>query len=276
MPDIIFHRARQFLVEQQPCVVIQVSQTAGSVPREAGCRMLVTETDCVGTIGGGHLEYKAIAHARQFLSVAPNDTVDTLHFSLGPSLGQCCGGAVDLKFTQLNEPALAQWQTTPARFHLQLYGAGHVGQAIIQALLPIHCTVQWIDERDEFQLHSRDTTSFFETRATIERLAVDSVASEVDKAPTNSFYLVMTHSHDVDLQIVAAILKRGDFRYCGLIGSDTKRARFEKQLLRREVTQEQIDKMICPIGIAGVTDKSPEIIAAATVAQLLQYSPCPS
>jgi xanthine dehydrogenase accessory factor len=273
MPDI-FRAAHEFLASSKPCIVIAVSHTAGSVPRETGCKMLVTQTECVGTIGGGHLEYKAIAHARQCLLRAPSEPEPArhLHFSLGPSLGQCCGGAVDLSFFQLSSELIAHWHPPPVRFYLQLFGAGHVGQAVIQALKPIHCHVQWIDERDEFQLHMNQNHSLDHAKAKIERLAVDSVASEVANAPAHSFYLVMTHSHDVDLQIIEAILARQDFGYCGLIGSATKRARFEKQLLRKAIPQQQLDNIVCPIGINGITDKSPEIIAAATVAQLLQYA----
>ena len=251
-----------------PAVLVEVSAARGSVPRERGTRMLVAADATAGTIGGGHLELQAIARARAML--ASGDTgVQAAHFPLGPALGQCCGGAVTLSFCIFDAAALAAWPQASPLFHLQLYGAGHVGRAIAQALAPLNVSVDWIDERDdEFPSH------FFahggDWPAHIRKVCVDSVEAEVSEAPAGAFFLVLSHRHDLDLRITQAILQRGDFAFFGLIGSKTKRQSFVHRLQERGVAARRISRMTCPIGIEGITGKEPEIIAAAVVAQLLQ------
>jgi xanthine dehydrogenase accessory factor len=216
----------------------------------------------LGTIGGGHLELTAIAQARQWLA-AGDTTPHDAEFALGPSLGQCCGGALTLRTQRLGDAALAAWRDNAPRFFLQLYGAGHVGRAIVALLSGIDCRVQWIDERDsEFPAQALP--------AHIERLCVEPVEAEVAQAPSGAHYLVLTHSHDLDLRITEAILRRGDFAYLGLIGSRTKRARFVHRFEERGVPAEAIGRMTCPIGVPGIAGKEPEVIAVAVVAQLLQ------
>lgn len=253
--------ALQWLAAAQPAVVVEVVAHKGSVPREAGTRMLVAAQQVVGTIGGGHLELKAIADARALL--ARGGGVQQQHIALGPGLGQCCGGTLDLRFTPLVDAAPDRWALATPRFTLQLYGAGHVGRAIVRLLAGIACRVQWIDEREsEFPREPLPPH--------IERLCVEPVQAEVAAAPPGAFYLVLTHSHALDLAISLAILQRGDFAYFGLIGSKTKRARFEHRLRERGCAPHLIDRMVCPIGVAGVVGKEPEVIALAVVAQLLQ------
>lgn len=228
--------------------------------------MLVSPTQTVGTIGGGHLELKAIEHARALLNGAPGEA--SLHFPLGPALGQCCGGAVTLGFAVLDAAALAAWPAPDPLFHLQLYGAGHVGRAIARLLAPLDIEVQWIDEREEeFPRTLFDDSPW---PGHIERVCVDAVEAEVALAPPRAYYLVLTHRHDLDLRLTEAILTRGDFAWFGLIGSKTKRARFAHHLERRGFDAELIARMTCPIGLPGIDGKEPEIIATATVAQLLQ------
>ena len=251
-----------------PAVLVEVSAARGSVPRERGTRMLVAGETTAGTIGGGHLELQAIARARAMLADADGG-VQSAHFPLGPALGQCCGGAVTLSFRHFDAAALAAWPATAPLFHLQLYGAGHVGRAIAVALAPLNVSVDWIDERDdEFPSH------FFahggDWPAHIRKVCVDSVEAEVGEAPANAFFLVLTHRHDLDLRITQAILQRGDFAFFGLIGSKTKRQSFVHRLQERGFAPQHIARMTCPIGIEGITGKEPEVIAVAVVAQLLQ------
>ena len=182
--------------------------------------------------------------------------------ALGPSLGQCCGGALTVQFRPLTAQALAEWPAVTPRFHLQLYGAGHVGRAIVTLLAQIPCQVQWIDERDsEFPPG--------ELPAHIERVCVEPVDAEVALAPPGACYLVLTHSHDLDLALSQAILARGDARWFGLIGSATKRARFRRRLAERGLSEDRIDGMTCPIGLPGISGKEPGVIAVSAVAQLL-------
>ncbi|MBL8323864.1 MAG: xanthine dehydrogenase accessory protein XdhC [Rubrivivax sp.] len=271
-------------------IVVTVGATRGSVPREAGTRMLVSADEVLGTIGGGHLELQAIAEARRMLSESPSAEAAggtdvqtqrgpaaealrvapgtrTRHVALGPSLGQCCGGALDLHFAPLaalDPTELTLWPEVRPRFFLQLYGAGHVGRAIVRLLDELPCRVQWIDEREaEFPAASTE-------RAHIERVCVEPVEAEVAAAPPNAYYLVLTHSHDLDLALAHAILRRGDFGFFGLIGSRTKRARFEHRLAERGVAPELIGRMTCPIGLPGIEGKEPEVLAVAAVAQLLR------
>ena len=245
----------------RPAVVVEVVATRGSAPREAGTRMLVAADAVLGTIGGGHLEQQAIADARGLLRNAGREF--SRRVALGPSLGQCCGGAVDLQHRLLADCLPADWPAPAARFYLQLYGAGHVGRAIVRLLAHVPCHVQWIDEREvEFPPEASPPH--------IQRLCVEPVEAEVAQAPAGASFLVMTHSHALDLAITQAVLARGDFGFFGLIGSQTKRARFEARLRERGFGASQLERMVCPIGLASIVGKEPEIIAIGVVAQLLQ------
>ena len=249
-------------------MLITVTRAQGSVPREEGTRMLVTASHAIGTIGGGHLELKAIAFARAMLA-SGDAGIHQQHYPLGPALGQCCGGAVTLGFERLQAQHLLGWPATAVRFHLQLFGAGHVGRAIARLLATLHVSVDWIDEReDEFPATLIDNG----WPDHIRKVAVDAVEGEVRRAPARSFYLVLTHQHDLDLCITEAILRRGDFGFVGLIGSRTKRQRFEHRFQQRGIAPEVIARMVCPIGLPGIAGKEPEVIAVSVVAQLLALS----
>lgn len=195
-------------------VVIEVSHAQGSVPRDNGTWMIVFESESnnpvanlEGTIGGGHLEHVAIAKAHELIQQVRRNFEAKSHnaiaslpsvserYALGPSLGQCCGGVLHLQYQVVSTDALAsirkKLSRASARFHLQLYGAGHVGQAIVRALMPITCTVDWIDEREAFfQSPSSDNQIInFHQQARINKLWVDSPAAEVKRAPANSAFL---------------------------------------------------------------------------------------
>ena len=257
--------AAELLAAGEPAVLIAVTDAKGSVPREAGTRMLVTASTAAGTIGGGHLELRAIAFARDMLSRA--DTAPrSQHYPLGPALGQCCGGAVTLGFERLNAQHLLCWPVTPPRFALQLYGAGHVGRAIARLLATLDVSVDWIDERDEEFPAALINGGW---PAHIRKVALDGVEGEVRSAPAGAFYLVLTHRHDLDLRITEAVLRRGDFGFLGLIGSRTKRQRFVHRFEQLGIAAEMIERMTCPIGLPGIDGKEPEVIAVSVLAQLL-------
>jgi len=252
--------AAAWLAAGRTAVVVQVAQARGSVPREAGTRMLVAADAVAGTIGGGHLEQQAIALARGRLGQA-----GTLEqpIALGPSLGQCCGGALTLGYQPLDAAALDAWPDEAPRFRLQLFGAGHVGRALVQVLAGVPCTITWIDEREAEFPTTADPPG-------VRRVCVDAPEAEVDAAEPGDAYLVMTHSHDLDLRITEAILRRGDFGFLGLIGSATKRARFLHRFEQRGVPSEALTRMTCPIGLPGIVGKEPAVVAVAVAAQLLQ------
>lgn len=251
----------------RPAIVVEVLSSKGSVPREAGTRMLVAADEVAGTVGGGHLELQAIADARALLAQGATAPPQRRHIALGPSLGQCCGGVLDLGFTPLAAIDLsdsAAWPPEPPLFTLQLYGAGHVGRAIVNLLATLPCRVTWIDERED------QFPQAVVLPPHIEQLCVEPVTAEVAAAPPGCCYLVLTHSHDLDMALAAAILQRDDIAWFGLIGSQTKRARFEHRLRERGVAEARLQQMVCPIGLPGIRGKQPEVIAVAVVAQLLQ------
>ncbi len=259
--DSLQKQAEAWAAASRPAVVVEVTATRGSVPREAGTRMVVASDAVLGTIGGGQLELQAIADARALLLRGAGEF--DRHVALGPSLGQCCGGAVDLHHSLLADTPPAFWQPPEARFELQLYGAGHVGRAIVRLLAGVPCQVQWVDEREsEFPPEALP--------AHIQRVCVEPVEAEVRNAQPGSCFIVLTHSHVLDLAISQAVLARGDFAFFGLIGSRTKRARFEARLRDRGFSEEQLARMVCPIGLPGIDGKEPELIAISVMAQLLQ------
>ena len=234
-----------------PCVEILVVETRGSAPREAGTRMWVGAAEVRGTIGGGNLEYTALKIAREML--LSGETRRERKFALGDSLGQCCGGAVTLSFTLKNTIE----EKIEESFHVVLFGAGHVGKEVARILGRLPCRLTWIDPRPEVFPSEINLN----TRVIIE----EEPAWMVDEAPAGAFYLVMTHSHALDLEIVERILRRNDTRFVGLIGSETKAAKFRNRLRNRDVNCE---KLVCPIGLVKA-GKHPAAVAVSAVAQLL-------
>jgi xanthine dehydrogenase accessory factor len=150
----------------------------------------------------------------------------------------------------------------PTPMHIVLFGAGHVGHALITLLGSLPCVVQWVDERDELFPD--------EVPANVQVEATDTPDSIVDTAPAGAYFLVMTHNHALDFSLAARIMRRRDFTYFGMIGSKTKRVKFERRLLERGVDPERLEEMTCPIGVGGIVDKAPQSIAVAVCAELLQ------
>jgi xanthine dehydrogenase accessory factor len=146
--------------------------------------------------------------------------------------------------------------------HLMLFGAGHVGAAIVRALAPLPCRVTWVDERDDMFPHE------VPPNVTVE--ATDTPEALVQQAPSGTSFLVMTHSHALDQRLAEAILSRPGADWFGLIGSHTKRKQFEHRLRARGLDAARIEAMVCPIGLPGITGKAPAVIAASVAAQLLE------
>lgn len=237
------------------CVEIDVVETRGSAPRAAGTRMWVSAAEVRGTIGGGNLEYTALKIAREML--LSGETSRERRFALGDSLGQCCGGSVLLRFTRMDAPAQAE----EIRFHVVLFGAGHVGKEVARILERLPCRLTWIDPRpDVFPI-----TVNSDVKVVIE----EEPAWMVDEAPAGAFYLVMTHSHALDLELVERVLRRGDFGFLGLIGSQTKAAKFRARLKARGI---DASLLVCPIGLVKA-GKHPAEVAVSAVAQLLALAP---
>ena len=251
---------------REPAVLVTVAATRGSVPREAGAWMAVFARGLVGTIGGGHLEWEAERSARAALS-RPDSQAWEETVALGPSLGQCCGGTLRLRFERVcaaDAPVLAERLREPLR-PLALFGGGHVGRALVQALSPLPYAVRWIDSRDEV---------FPDQLApTVQTEHSDPVQAAVRELAAGSHVLIMSFSHAEDLDIVAACLARvrqqDDLGLVGLIGSRTKWATFSRRLGERGFSEAERQRVTSPIGLPGLTGKAPAVIAASVVAQLL-------
>lgn len=274
-----------------PAVLIQVMQTDGSAPREAGAWMVVASDAFFNTIGGGHLEFEAIAIARDMISKGDVGPIEKT-FTLGAALGQCCGGVMHLRFERLPDSvanpesisasdssrvvtgnreeflrAALRGSATPLQT-VALVGGGHVGHAIVQSLLPLPFSIQWADSREEI------FPSLRHARLHMEQF--DEITECIAAFPRDSLLLVMSFTHAQDLDVVrTALLRRrrepGCFPFIGLIGSKTKWARFRHRLSERGLSESELAAVTCPIGIAGITGKQPAVIAASVAAQLLQF-----
>lgn len=264
--DLIDHL--QHKLAGSPAVLVTVTRTQGSVPREGGAWMAVFTHTVVGTIGGGHLEWQAIAHARALLTDA-TAPAQTQRHALGPALGQCCGGTVELRLERITSELLsdANWlgRLQPKLTHLALFGGGHVGHAIAQVMLKLPYAITWIDSRDSVFPDGLPTRVRCEHSQPVERA--------VPELPAGSQVLIMSFSHAEDLDIVHQCLLRQraqrDLPFIGLIGSRTKWAVFQRRLQARGYSEAELAHITCPIGLVGIEGKEPEVIAVAVAAQLL-------
>ncbi|MES2186469.1 MAG: xanthine dehydrogenase accessory protein XdhC [Pseudomonadota bacterium] len=253
-----------------PAVLVRIERTEGSVPREAGTWMAVFADTVLGTIGGGRLEFDAITAARARLAAggSPPAEAAVQRYALGPSLGQCCGGVVFLRFLPAGAADLAalRQQLAPPRPPVALFGGGHVGTALARVLAPLPFALTWIDSRDEIFPPGIPGDPVCEHS--------DPVQAAVPTLAAGSRVLIMSFSHAEDLDVVAACLQRrrtrGDLPFVGLIGSHTKWATFRHRLEARGFTADELTGITCPIGLPGIAGKEPEVIAVAVAAQLLQ------
>ena len=261
----------------QPAVMVQVDSTQGSAPREAGTWMAVFADALVGTIGGGHLEFEAIAKARRLLQTAdaghgPGDGEGLMRFALGPALGQCCGGVVHLRLERVSAlqvsalRARLQHELQRTLWPIALFGGGHVGHALMRVLSNLPFALTWVDSRDGVFPASVPGNVACEHS--------DPVQSAVPGLAPQSRVLIMSFSHAEDLDVVVACLQRqrehADLPYIGLIGSQTKWATFKRRLEARGFTPAELAHVTSPIGLPGIAGKEPEVIAIAVAAQLLQ------
>lgn len=310
----------------EPAVLVTVAGVRGSAPREIGAKMIVTATETIGTIGGGQLEFQSTRVAAGMLE---DDRHSLRSFPLGSSMGQCCGGVVEILFEPLSagmpawlrdlqalhgqrEPAIVVTRishTAPAKFvvtgdgvfgddegdtdmvaaarevlkeerpgalrrvqeffepvvmpdlNIAVFGAGHVGSAVVATLSGLDCNIRWVDSRRNV---------FRNVPGNVRPIEAPEPSLEVAAMPPGSYYLIMTHSHAIDFDVCDRILRRGDARYCGLIGSRSKRRRFEKRYRQQGMVQGMIDTLVCPIGVDGISGKKPAEIAVSVAAEVLK------
>lgn len=290
------------------CAMVTIIEVKGSAPREAGARLFVVEDGGYrGTIGGGALEWRAIAEAQGALSRQSWD-MKVSSAVLGPDLGQCCGGQVRM-LTEIFTPSDLAWigdfarRESTALFATELslsdakakrriadrdghavavhianrnilyeafgedrrtillFGAGHVGRALVLALAPLPFAVSWIDSRPQAFPSALP--------AAVAPLLAENPAASLDLSAKGSFVVVMTHSHAMDFDIVLRAFQLDKFGYIGLIGSETKRARFLSRLRTAGINDSKSKSLVCPIGISGIKSKHPAVIAASTAAELI-------
>jgi xanthine dehydrogenase accessory factor len=306
-------------------VLVTVAGIRGSAPREVGAKMIVTDELTIGTIGGGQLEFQCTRIACDMLG---NDEVPELRkFPLGSSMGQCCGGVVDILFepfsnglpawlrdlralhgqreaaalvTDLSGEAgkyvvtanntfgsneapgdivvvaregleanrrahrIEDWffeDIVGTDFNIAVFGAGHVGSAVVRSLSTLDSNIRWIDSRRKV---------FRDTPSNVRAIESADPALEVAAMPAKSCFLIMTHSHAIDFEICDRVLRRGDAVYCGLIGSASKRRRFEKRFRSQGMDEELLRHLVCPIGVDGIAGKKPAEIAVAASAEVLR------
>jgi xanthine dehydrogenase accessory factor len=298
--------------------------------------MLVSDAGVWGTIGGGRLEFQAIARAREMLQ-HPQAPAHFEKILLGTQIQQCCGGHVTLwweRYTPADHERVSQLasllrdhghvllqssktqrmssllaaskvtttEATPQRRatmakpreaadrpshsaaktyiasdetgnahlfesvvwtaeELWLFGAGHVGKAIVKTLENLPFRIFWVDNRPEY-LPSVDSSQ-------VSTVRTETPEETVEHASPGSWFLIMTHDHAIDFRVVHAVLTRADARYLGLIGSTPKAKHFRNQLRAQGVPEDRIQRLTCPIGLPGLTSKNPQVIAVSAVAQLL-------
>ncbi|KLN64924.1 xanthine dehydrogenase accessory protein XdhC [Vibrio sp. VPAP30] len=250
--DNWIHELAQLEKNSEPCVMVTVLEDRGSVPRDAGTKMLITRDRLIATIGGGHLEHVATKMAREML-IAGERSLKVERFNLGARLGQCCGGMATLSFEPIGT----------AQKHLVVFGAGHVAKALLHIVSTLPFRVTWIDERDDVFPE--------ELPRNVTKLVTDDPVAEVRDLPPNSYYLVMTHNHQLDFDLARAIIDRDDSVYFGMIGSLTKRKKFDMRLAQRGYSDAQINTMICPIGVSMVNGKHPAEIAVSVAGELIAH-----
>ena len=306
-----FRRLIDAIEAEGLAALVTLARVEGSSPREAGVRMVVRPSGgFYGTIGGGTLEFAALEAASEALRRG-RGPARRRSLALGPELGQCCGGRVEWRvetfderdlddlsalaiaeggasvllsarlgadgrvqrtlsssaserrLSRLADESWAEPLGTLARA-VYLFGAGHVGRALALALAPLPFAVRWIDPRREaFPTHAP---------ANVTLIHAPQPSAELASAPDDALVIVITHSHSLDLEIVAEALRVERFGYVGLIGSATKRARFLSQMRAAGLNEVQLAHLVCPIGIPGLESKDPAVIAASTAAQLLIVS----
>jgi len=283
-------KAKELLTDKKPAIVITLVEVFGSAPRNTGVKMLVWNGGQAGTIGGGELEFRLVKMAKEMLQ-QPHMRPVLQDFPLGPVLGQCCGGFVtamleplgkhcfgDEKMSvqtclQSGEKTLIAVNDDSSKIiitadkkciieppfqppiSIYLFGAGHIGTALAKILLDMDVDLNWIDSRRGMHPAAQ---------------IYDDPVQMAISAPADALFVIVTHCHDLDYDLCYNILRKNDFKFCGLIGSDTKKARFVQRLQKDGITEKQTGQLTCPVGLNGIGGKHPTEIAVAIAAQLLQ------
>lgn len=245
--------ACQWLTQQgEPYCIATVLADVGSVPRSSGSKMVISATHQFATLGGGSLEFEVIEKARKGLREA-NQDVCVERFSLAADLGQCCGGAVQVlfEFMQINQPRVV------------IFGAGHVCRSLTSILKELPCHITVADSREEW-LEPIEVEG-------ISTLLLDNPTKALESISSDSHLVIMTHDHALDYELTYKALEKGAFPYIGLIGSESKKKRFEFRLKEQLSDGALLEQLTCPIGKPDIQGKLPMQVAVSISAQLMEY-----
>ncbi len=236
--------------EGRSFVVVTPIQCKGSTPRGTDAKLVVTTHTSEDTIGGGQLEFTAIKTARELLVLNQQSSI-TKTYNLSRDFQQCCGGSVKLLYECFPTSA----------FQIIVFGAGHVGQAVVKILGEIPCKVQWVDSRADC---IRDVDA-----PNVSSIVLQNPELIISSCKPGCYYLIMTHDHNLDQLLCETILSKGDSSFCGLIASESKATSFRGRLTRQGFTNKELDHLTAPIGLVGITGKTPMEIAISIVSQIL-------
>jgi xanthine dehydrogenase accessory factor len=306
----IWPTIERFIAEHGAAALVTLAQAQGSSPREVGARMVVAPSGAfTGTIGGGALEWGALAEAQALLARRDGPAVARLDRALGPDLGQCCGGRVLLtieRFSAADRETVATLAKAERGGVLTTVGTVGSDRRLARRAASVRSSGPAYDVQPDGRVVERfgeEPTAFylfgaghvgralavalgplpfavtwFDARpGAIPEMFAPNVTAIRDgdpaellaRAPDGAFVAVMTHSHALDLDLVIAALQAKRFSYVGLIGSATKRARFTSAMQKMGMAEEAVGKLVCPIGLTAIKDKAPAAIAASVAAQVL-------
>ncbi len=239
-----------------PYVIVTVISIAGSTPREAGSKMVVTDAQSIDTIGGGHLEFDAIKTAQEMLSGGSRGkesaSTEIRSYPLSSKLGQCCGGAVKVLFEVCNLHAQ----------HIAIFGAGHVAKALVPILAQLPLRISWIDSREDLFSHPLP--------ANVKKVVEEAPETEVRGLEENTWLVILTHDHQLDYRITEQALKYPALPFVGLIGSETKAKRFITKLGHRGFNESDLARLATPIGDTSIPGKRPIEVAVSIASQIIQ------
>ncbi|GIT92846.1 xanthine dehydrogenase accessory protein XdhC [Jannaschia pagri] len=271
------------LAREGAAVRVLIAESRGSAPRAAGTAMLVWADGFTGTIGGGALEWQALAAAREVLRHGGHRV---LRLPLGPALGQCCGGAVILVLEHLEQVPPDPWvrriegdapqpDAQPFAFvdgwlmetqanagrPVWIWGAGHVGAALAWLLAPLpELSVTCVDHAERLP----------DLPPEVRALPAADLSKAMVLAPPDAAHIILTYSHEIDLALCHGALRHG-FGFCGVIGSATKWARFRSRLSALGHGPDAIARITCPIGERAL-GKHPQAIAIGVARGLLSWA----
>ena len=252
-------RAALYQNQKQDFVIVTLLEVRGHAPRTAGSKMLVTASESYGSIGGGNLEETALKKARALLAQSQQQ-LESFTLKLNLTSGdfgiQCCGGEVKVLLERIgsHRPSIA------------IFGAGHVGQALLKTLGLLPVDIYMIDSRKDLLANLANPSL---AKLTTQHAPIPETALE--HLPTSSLLIILTHDHAEDLAILDTALKNGSYPFIGLIGSEVKWTHFRQELQKHGHSVKTLERVRCPIGLHMLKEKHPAAIAISTAAQILAF-----